>query len=1221
MSIPGLPDSVAGLGEGTLSCPICGTEARIDGDSCVTCLLRAGLGEEATASAEDFEAALRAIEVRDNDWRLGDHQILEEIGRGGMGRVLEAVAKPLQRSVAVKVLLDRRKGERRFVREARITGQLEHPSVVPVHELGVDEEGRVFYTMKLVKGVTLRQILQDLAAKKPDTLRNYALPALLTVFQKACDAVAFAHAQSAPIIHRDLKPDNIMVGNYGEVLVMDWGAAKILRGSAPPEVDAEDFDYFEESPSDITTDEIPFATRPGLAMGTPGYMAPEQARGEAAAADERTDIFALGAILYSLLTLESPVPLGTKEAHRFKEQANTGEDVAEKFAASVLPLLDRGSERPRLGHLPGRAIPNSLVAVVLKAMALDSALRYAKVLELQADVAAYQRGFATGAEEAGPWKRLRLLVARNKTLFAALATTFVILLTATTVSLQQRGAALESNKKLQLTLQRASLADHEAARQRFRVGAWREGLALMGRSLTFWPGNRAAANYLLSAIQFGHGDGDKLPVFGVHHDGAVCEITFSPDGLCFATSSYDHTTQVWDTATGRPIGKAFPYAGNMSCFSSDGRKLITTGEEGIAQIWDVRTGAALAKPMRHGRPDLDSLNYVMSAVFSKDGRRILTGSFDHTARIWDASSGEEIAQLVNPERVADAVFSPDGSRILTSYWYGGAMLWDANTFQPIGAPMKHGATVRKSLFTPDGNRIITSSLDNTARIWDGHTAKSLSAPLRQGDSVWTIDVSPDGRLFATAGYDKTVRLWSVESGAPVGVPMFHGGPVNSVAFSKTGEFLLSASRDKTVRLWDVKTCQQIGAPMRHDDVALCAIFSPDSTRILSGGWDHAAYLWETAEPTWPGEIVPIPGEVVSIAFDRDDQVFVATRRGEAGLWSLSQKRFVTPVIHSPAEISGAAFHAATGQFAVATADGVVRFWNATTGAEIGHTSTGIGAIADLAFSADGHSVFVAYLRGTVLHWKIPEGTQIGKAIVHSEKMDALAVAPSGNQLATGCRDDFMYRWDTTGENALLGRIRHTNPVHAIDYSPDGRSIATGCDDHTARIWSIDSGQQQGEPFVLDGRATTVRYTDAGNTLLVGGVEDTEVSCYDTRTHHGLVLPLPHPAGVRQIISNANGSLVVTVTNDGVARIWRIPTASGPLPNWLADYLSALGGLSFSAGQQLAQVPTRDRLALRGKLLGTERESSIWDPVLLWSFQRDGVVFQNNPAPAGTHTPP
>ncbi len=138
----------------------------------------------------------------------GRYQRGVEVGRGGMGKVLEAVENPLHRSVALKVLLDRggHEDQHRFIQEARITGRLEHPSIVPVHELNVDQAGHVFYTMKLVKGVTLLQVLQDLAAGKGDALRRYTLPSLLTVFQKVCDAVAFAHAQQEPIIHRDLKP-------------------------------------------------------------------------------------------------------------------------------------------------------------------------------------------------------------------------------------------------------------------------------------------------------------------------------------------------------------------------------------------------------------------------------------------------------------------------------------------------------------------------------------------------------------------------------------------------------------------------------------------------------------------------------------------------------------------------------------------------------------------------------------------------------------------------------------------------------------------------------------------------------------------------------------------------------------------------------------------------------------------------------------------------------
>lgn len=1153
-----------------------------------------------------------AEEVKRGRYRAGS-----EVGRGGMGRILEAEETPLRRPVAMKVLLTSESGqghaEERFIREARITGGLEHPSIVPVHELNVDETGRVFYTMKLVKGLTLREVLHRLSNGEPEARRRYKLPALLTIFQKVCDAVAFAHAQAKPIIHRDLKPDNIMVGEYGEVLVMDWGLAKVLGRDDPPEDDKKhpaNSDETEKDDKDIAL----LVTQPGTAMGTPGYMAPEQARGQASTADERTDIYALGAILYALLTLEAPVKITAKVGHEFQERWQRGEKVTQNFRRFVAPLLSDRSMRKKLAHLPGQTVPDSLAAVVLKAMSLRPEDRFESVKKLQADVAAYQAGFATSAEGARVWRRFNLLVARNKVFFAAIAAIFVVLLAATAISVYQRRATIQSNKELQSSLQRASRADHEAARQRFHAGAWREGLALMGRSLTFWPDNREAANYLLSAIVFGHGDRDRLPVFGVHHGAAIFECAFSPDGRYFATASDDHTTRVWDAATGTQVGKTLHHAGpcGMPCFSPDGGQLLTTGADGVAMLWDTQTGEPLAKPMRHGRRDLDALSDVLTCVFSSDGKQILTGSLDHTARLWDAASGKEIAQLVNPHRVGDARFSPDGSRILTSYWYGGAMLWDAITFRPIGSAMTHGATVKKAIFTPDGNKIITSSLDKTARIWDAHTAKPLSPPLNHRDFVWDVDVSPDGKLFATGCYDKTVRLWSLADGSPVGVPMEHEGPVDTVAFSPDGKQLVAASRDKTVRLWDTATCKPLGTPMRHDETVLRAIFNPDATKVLSVGWDGAAYLWDAEVPAWPGEIMPIPGQVRSIEFDEnDDRVFVATRDGQAGFWSLRKKEFVTPVAHQADAISAAVFHASSKQFATAGPDRIVRFWNAVNGKQIGETKAGKDTIVAIAFSADGSSVFAVYLGGAVLQWKVPNGTQIGNVMKHSEKMDALAVAPSGAELATGCRDDFLYLWKLPGGDAAPRKIRHTNPVHAISYHPNGHSIATGCDDHTARIWSLDNGEQLGEPFALNGRATAVRYTAGGNALLVGSMEDTEVNYYDAKTRNSLYLPLPHPTGVTQITSNASGSLVITVTTDGFARLWRIPSTSEPIPKWLPDYLRALGGLSFSAGQQLSQVPTRERLKLRKALLERQEESLVWDGVMRRSF-RSGATADDRP---------
>ncbi len=1159
---------------------------------------RVAYGAELVRAAAAPLPAELARQSKDGRYERG-----REIGRGGMGRILEAADMRLRRSVALKLLVrpGDEESQNRFIREARITGALQHPGIVPVHEINLDERGELFYTMKLVRGVTLLEIIQALARRDPDMLRRYQLSALLTIFQKVCDAIAFAHSQPEPVIHRDLKPENIMVGNYGEVLVMDWGAAKILRSSNGDDDSRHAVVGNDAAPiGEPARDAL--LTQAGSVIGTPGYMAPEQARGQTASADERTDIYALGGILYALLTWEAPVRLTGEQAEAFDEKSLNGEHVTHVFHQHVAPLLSNRSAPQKLA----RPVPDSLVAVVLKSMSFRPEDRFQSVKELQADVAAYQTGRATSAEQAGAWKHFKLLIARNKTLFSTIASIFVILLGATGISLYERQAALKSNQSLQLTLHSASQADHETAHQRFRAGAWREGLALVGRSLIFWPENQQAANYLLSAIAFGHGDGDTLPIFGVYHDGEIIEADFSPDGLSFVTASHDGTAQIWDSATGTPVGKPLRHSAPLCSarFSPDGRKIVTTNEHGSARVWDTRTRQPLTKPMLHGKPKLDALSKVEAAVFSPDGHYIVTTSYDHTTRVWDAETGEQITELLNPNRASEVVFSPDGTRILGSCWRG-ATLWDARTFQQIGPFMNHGTTVKRSMFTPDGNKIVTGDLKKKVRIWDGHTAQPLIPFINASEPVWDLDVSPDGKLFATAGWDKTARLWSFDDGTPKGLPMEHQGPVDSAIFSSDGKRLLTSSRDKTVRIWDVATCKQIGNPMRHDETVLKAIFSPDGRKILSVGADRAGYVWDAAPPHWPGEVIPTPGEICSVEFDKsNDGILVATRDGEIGLWSLEKNQFVTSIIRQGSPVAVAGFHVPSRQIATADNDGIIRFWDVVNGKRLGETAPAKDRIVALKFAADGRSVFAAHHHGTVSQWKIPEGTQVGAVIKLSENMDALAIAPKGNEIATGAGDDLFQFWEPSGGKPSRKDIRHSTSAIVLNYHPGGHLIAAGCEDHTARIWSLDSGEQVGEPFYLNGRGTAVRFTLNGNTILVGGDEDTEVNCYDTKTHNSLCLPLPHPTGVSHITSNSDGSLIITVTNDGVARLWRIPTTSDPPPKWLPEYIRALGGLAFTPHQQLVQVSTRERLELRKKLLSHPPENSVWDRIMRWSFEQE-----------------
>jgi eukaryotic-like serine/threonine-protein kinase len=204
--------------------------------------------------------------------------VQKEIARGGMGAVLEARESATRRTVAMKVMLrdGDPKSTLRFIEEAQVTAQLEHPNIVPVYDLSVDDAGQPFYTMKMVAGITLKKVLELIKEGRPETIAKYSLGTLLTIFQKICDALAFAHSKG--VIHRDLKPANIMLGRFGEVMVMDWGLAKVLGSKRT--VQTSDGSVAESVASARQDEDEVFSTMAGSVMGTPHYMSPEQARGE-----------------------------------------------------------------------------------------------------------------------------------------------------------------------------------------------------------------------------------------------------------------------------------------------------------------------------------------------------------------------------------------------------------------------------------------------------------------------------------------------------------------------------------------------------------------------------------------------------------------------------------------------------------------------------------------------------------------------------------------------------------------------------------------------------------------------------------------------------------------------------------------------------------------------------------------------------------------------------
>jgi WD40 repeat protein/serine/threonine protein kinase len=1123
-----------------------------------------------------------------------DYELLNLIGEGGMGVVYAARQASIDRVVAVKMLNAEIAGDNeqrhKFLSEAVVTGELDHPNIVPIYDLGSNEAGALFYSMKRVVGTPWLDVIQ-----------KYPLPQNLEVLMKVADAVAFAHSRG--VIHRDLKPENVMLGGFGEVLVMDWGLA-LSTGN------------FRKSGS---------ITQSSSMGGTPAYMAPEMATGPVEKVTAASDIYLLGAMLYEVITGQPP---------------HTGKNIMNCLYAAA-----RNEIQPTKHS-------GELVDVAMRAMSTDQANRYATVQDFQAAVRAYQSHsesivLSTRAEaDLTEAERTQNYQTFARALFGFQEA--VALWSGNTKASQRlvdaklayaQAAANKEDYDLAASLLEEREPKHAELRKKI-TAAQRERQARQARLQLF---RRVAAGLLLTvftvvsvAFVVVYNYWNEANVARAKALDAQVELVATNADLEVKTADALRNEELAKVREGEAKQSAIEAQANLDRAMDAEREKALEREEREYQAYVAQIGLSAAKIeenaagqslelLRNCLPEIskgkDYRNWewrrllhlsrqphetislgerVETAALSPDGETLLIGLTSGAARI-STKAGETLKSFNHAGALTTAIFVGGPSRVLTAGGRAGEgviKLWDVSGDEPrmlLEFP-KQSDTILAAASMADGSRIVTTSAGGAVKLWqiDGPADQPSANMIREFEghsgAVWDVDFSPDEKQFVTAGQDRTVILWSLEETAndwPLPAFRGHTGVVYSCEFSPDGTRVVSAGADRRVLVWEIDQIKSIDldqlakdqtppAPPRfmeltgHTADVSNVDFAPDGRQVLSASSDHTVKIWDSAKGKliktlrghndWvlTGAFTPNSREVVTGSYD-----------GTVGVWPVAeyQEQIVfaddeaTPVLSAAPSPDGR--YIVTGHL-----DGSVRLWDRVTGALVTVLDEGHEFLGETAhFLPNGRDIVTGARDSTVRVWNVASGGEEARLTDTGSAAQNVVAAldPTGAFLCTGIASPgdtksgqsterpFAQLW-TLGANpqskVLSLDVRSDVALASATFAAREKLLFTGRDDGQGELWDVNDATPLRPLRGHVRRINAAHFTHDDASLLTASDDHTVLEWDPATGERRRGRELFHPRPVTALAVTPDDRLAITACADGRVRVWERDsrTVLGELPH-------------------------------------------------------------------------